>query len=85
MTDNFLSSMIDQVSKKMIKDGEPISIQNKFQTLRALETRRNARDESEQPNYVFDTSSDDEWIKEEAAVDRGAIECVISRKRWLHF
>ena len=41
-------------------------------------------DEAEEPTYVLDKSDSCKWIKEEAVVDSGAVECVTSKKTMPH-
>ena len=45
---------------------------------------RSDDDEMEAPIYVFDDNENGRWVKEEAVVDSGAVECVTSRKRVPH-
>ena len=61
-----------------------ISLRNKFQMLGILESERSDDDEMEAPIYVFDDNENGRWIKEEAVVDSGAVECVTSRNRVPH-
>ena len=56
---------------------------NRYQALSILETIRE-EDEAEEPIYVFDKSDNGKWITEEAVVDSGAVECVVSKKRMPH-
>ena len=44
----------------------------------------NVQNMTEQPIQVFDELSNCNWIKEEASVDSGAVECVTGQKRMLH-
>ena len=37
-------------------------------------------DKAEEPIYVFDKSDHGKWIREEAVVDSGAVECVTSKR-----
>ena len=46
------------------------------QALSSLETVS-----EEEPIYVFDNSDTGKWVREEAVVDSGAVECVTSKKR----
>ena len=41
-------------------------------------------DKAEEPRYVFDKSDHGKWIREEAVVDSGAVECVTSKRRRPH-
>ena len=50
------------------------------QALSSLETV-SEEDETEEPIYVFDNSDTGKWVREEAVVDSGAVECVTSKKR----
>ena len=61
-----------------------IPLRNKFQMLGILESERSDDDEMEAPIYVFDDNENGRWIKEEAVVDSGAVECVTSRNRVPH-
>ena len=61
-----------------------ILLRNKFQMLGILESERSDDDEMEAPIYVFDDDENGRWIKEEAVVDSGAVECVTSRNRVPH-
>ena len=49
-----------------------------------LETIREV-DEAEEPIFVFDKSDNGKWISEEAVVDCGAVECVMSKRRMPYF
>ena len=61
-----------------------ILLRNKFQMLGILESERSDDDEMEAPIYVFDDKENGRWIKEEAVVDSGAVECVTNRNRVPH-
>ena len=58
-----------------------IPLRNMFQMLGISESERSDDDDMEAPTYVFDDNENGRWIREEAVVDSGAIECVTSRKR----
>ena len=63
-----------------------IPLCDKFQMLGTLESDRSDDDDMEAPKNVFDDNENGRWIKEEAVVDSGAVECVTSRrKRVPHF
>ena len=62
-----------------------IPLRNRFQMLGILESERSDDDDLEAPIYVFDDNENGRWIKEEAVVDSGAVECVKSRNRVPHF
>ena len=61
-----------------------IPLRHNFQMLGFLESDRSDDDEIKAPIYVFDDNENGTWIKEEAVVDSGAVECVTSRKRVPH-
>ena len=61
-----------------------IPLRNKFQMLGFLESERSDDDDMEAPKNVFDDNENGRWIKEEAVVDSGAVECFTSRKRVPH-
>ena len=52
-----------------------VNTRNRYQALNILETIRE-EDEPEEPKNVFDKSDIGRWIREEAVVDSGAVECV---------
>ena len=62
---------------------EEESTHNRYRALSILDIIRE-EDEAEEPMYVFDKSDNGRWIRQEAAVDSGAVECVTSKKRMLH-
>ena len=49
-----------------------------------LEFDRSDDDDVEAPKKVFDDNENGRWIKEEAVVDSGAVECVARRMRVPH-
>ena len=57
---------------------------NKFQVLSVLGHAPDDTDETEAPIYVVDDTNTGTWTKEEAVVDKGAVECVTSGKRVPH-
>ena len=60
-----------------------VNTYNRYQQLSMLETIRED-DEAEEPIFVIDKSNNGKWIREEAVVDSGSVECVTSKKRMLH-
>ena len=52
--------------------------------LGVLESDQSDDDDMEAPQNVCDDNENGRWIKEEAVVDSGAVECVTSRKRVPH-
>ena len=61
-----------------------VSTKNKFEVLSKLEYAPDDNDETEAPIHVVDHTNHGKWIKEEAVVDSGAVECVTTRKRVPH-
>ena len=59
-------------------------MESKFQALGVLEYAHDESEEAEAPLYVVDDTNRGRWIKEEAVVDSGAVECVASRERVPH-
>ena len=60
-----------------------VNAHHRYQALSILEAMRED-DEAEGPVYVFDKSDTGKWIREEAVVGSGAVECVTSKKRKPH-
>ena len=60
-----------------------VNTYNRYQQLSMLETIRED-DEAEEPKNVIDKSDSSKWIREEAVVDSGSVECVTSKKRMLY-
>ena len=54
---------------------------SKCQAISILEYAHDESDEAQAPLYVVDDTNRGRWIKEEAVVDSGAVECVASLKR----
>ena len=65
------------------RERSEVNTRTRYQALSILETI-SEEDEAEEPMYVFDKSDNGKWIREETVVDRGAVECVTSRKRMPH-
>ena len=68
---------ISRTSKEStVKEEEP-------RAFSILETIRE-EDEAEEQFFVFDKSDTGKWVREEAVVDSGAVECVTSKKTMPH-
>ena len=65
------------------RQGRCINRHSREQALSILESTRE-EDEAEEPTHVFDQSDNGKWLREEAVVDSGAVECVTSKKRMPH-
>ena len=72
-----------RTSRESAVKGEESTHHNRYQALSILETIRE-EDEAEEATYVFDKSGKGKWIREQAVVDSGAVECVTSKKRMPH-
>ena len=65
----------------IVKEEE--STHNTYQALSVLETVKDEK-AKEESIYVFDKSDNGKWVRKEAVVDSGAVECVTSRQRMPH-
>ena len=66
-----------------VMEEESTHTHHRYEALCILETNRE-EDEAEEPTHVFDQSDNGKWLREEAVVDTGAVECVSSKKRLPH-
>ena len=65
------------------RQGRGVNTHSRDQARSILESTRE-EDEAEEPTHVFDQSDNGKWLREEAVVDSGAVECVTSKKRMPH-